>query len=940
MRWRDQTLIDHSVGSKQQTTRELWTTSWLRSSTYSTVILLIVGVLCTSNGVEATRLAGTRCTRNSLNLGNIIGQLMEGYDTHLLPEADGVNVTIELHVQGVSGISEITGDFELDIMYSEIWLDPRLSFKSDFREKMWTPTICIINSKDAAIHRSPSENTFVILYEHGLVWSNFRLKVKAPCKMDLKMFPFDSIQCQLVFESYSFNTDEVRLLWHDVPVTMMENVELPDFDLIGWSTDHQRLEYPNGVWDRAQVKFTFARRYGFYLFQSYFPTSLTVISSWVTFLSLTSKVGVFSLLALTFQFGNVLRHLPRVSYIKCLDVWMIFSVIFIFCTLVEMAIVCQLSRWERERQIGSKVLGHWLNQIRKTRKNDGKSNGSEANGLKKRFLLKPISPPVTPKLDRDASPADAVTPTTESVASPRGRLVNAFKRAASGSPSPQLSTNDLTSAATTPLTNAITKPGDDEEEVSFATGRQSKRKRLWQDIVSRVSQLWSKDREWTLTSIQLLCIPSATQMSTGFFRLGGLVPDYQCLDSNNTFYLTSNEVRRNSSHACSMVKGCSNLQTHNAWVSIYEEFMWVCEPDYIGSTISSLLPILHLIAHFFSGHLTGICAYFIGHWRRLLLIMNIFGIPAVFLLGFFVESPRFLIQNGKYQQAATSMNRIAWFNGKDTRFTADDMHMIQSFSASHAPRNKKVYILASVLKLASCILFDFSDDYWKLVFKTNFTFNIKFVVSVNILHAVIFFNIQDLSGNPLMNVSLMGLLRLWTPFIAILLETKFKQFGRKRLMVGSLSMTMLCFMVMLVIDVLELPGTARTIGTSAVMLAGLVWIAYKLYTTELFPTVIRSIALGTFSIAAQFGSIVGPQLIYIRKYWHSAPYAACVCALFLATVLAAILLPETKSEGLLDTVHDAKRRLLAFERSQQKRSLILTSKDEQTSPEQQPLTKI
>jgi hypothetical protein len=39
------------------------------------------------------------------------------------------------------------------------------------------------------------------------------------------------------------------------------------------------------------------------------------------------------------------------------------------------------------RQIGSKVLGHWLNQIRKTRKNDGKSNGNEANGVKKRFLV-------------------------------------------------------------------------------------------------------------------------------------------------------------------------------------------------------------------------------------------------------------------------------------------------------------------------------------------------------------------------------------------------------------------------------------------------------------------------------------------------------------------------------------------------------------------------
>uniref|UniRef100_A0A0N5BQG5 Neur_chan_LBD domain-containing protein n=1 Tax=Strongyloides papillosus TaxID=174720 RepID=A0A0N5BQG5_STREA len=337
-----------------------------------------------------------RCTRNSLNMGNIINSLLKDYDTHLLPDTDGVNVTIELHVQGVSGISEITADFELDIMYSEIWSDKRLSFhhlnvcatnitvKSDFRNKIWTPDTCIINSKESAIHSSPSENTFVILYQTGMVWSNFRMNVRAPCTMDLKMFPFDRIECRLTFESYSFNRDEVRLLWHSNAVTMMEKVELPDFDLIGWTTHRKQMDYPNGVWDRAQVNFTFARRYGFYLFQSYFPTSLTVISSWVGFFfdvrSVSARItlGVSSLLALTFQFGNVLRHLPRVSYIKCLDVWMIFSVIFIFCTLVELAIVCQLNRWERERQIGSKVLGHWLNQIKKNMRNEkNKGNGKE-----------------------------------------------------------------------------------------------------------------------------------------------------------------------------------------------------------------------------------------------------------------------------------------------------------------------------------------------------------------------------------------------------------------------------------------------------------------------------------------------------------------------------------------------------------------------------------
>ncbi|KIH55402.1 hypothetical protein ANCDUO_14441, partial [Ancylostoma duodenale] len=164
----------------------------------STVFLCLL--LRTAYGIGGV--ASRKCSRNSINLGQLIDTLLTDYDVHLLPESEGVNVTIELHVQeisrtvkilkilpldyendpmfvivdclailqGVSGISEITGDFSLDVMYSEIWQDPRLAFKhlnvcatnitlkSDFRKKIWTPDTCIINSKSSSIHSSPSEN--------------------------------------------------------------------------------------------------------------------------------------------------------------------------------------------------------------------------------------------------------------------------------------------------------------------------------------------------------------------------------------------------------------------------------------------------------------------------------------------------------------------------------------------------------------------------------------------------------------------------------------------------------------------------------------------------------------------------------------------------------------------------------------------------------------
>lgn len=109
---------------------------------------MVVALASEDYFIFAQRVASGGCSRNSINLGKIIDSLLHNYDTHLLPNEQGTNVTIELHVQGITGISvssrplssallytpsalpqELTADFELDVMYSEIWRDSRLAFK-------------------------------------------------------------------------------------------------------------------------------------------------------------------------------------------------------------------------------------------------------------------------------------------------------------------------------------------------------------------------------------------------------------------------------------------------------------------------------------------------------------------------------------------------------------------------------------------------------------------------------------------------------------------------------------------------------------------------------------------------------------------------------------------------------------------------------------------
>uniref|UniRef100_A0AC35F589 Uncharacterized protein n=1 Tax=Panagrolaimus sp. PS1159 TaxID=55785 RepID=A0AC35F589_9BILA len=188
---------------------------------------------------------------------------------------------------------------------------------------------------------------------NGTVWVNYRLSVKAPCELDesgFRLFPFDTRRCTLLFESYSHNSEEVTLHWMHEPITLVRKIQLPDFDLVRWETRKENMFYPNGYWDQLQAEFTFKRRYGFYILQAYVPTYLTIIVSWVSFcmepkaLPARTTVGVSSLLALTFQFGNILKNLPRVSYVKAMDVWMLGCITFVFATMVELAFVCYITR--------------------------------------------------------------------------------------------------------------------------------------------------------------------------------------------------------------------------------------------------------------------------------------------------------------------------------------------------------------------------------------------------------------------------------------------------------------------------------------------------------------------------------------------------------------------------------------------------------------------
>ena len=127
--------------------------------------------------------------------------------------------------------------------------------------------------------------------------------------------------------------------------------------------------YPPGAFPCLEVVFVVKRDLSYFLMQYYITSIMTVILSWVSFwISVDAVVarvnlGLVTVLTLTMQSAVSKGQLPRVSYIKAIDVWMSTCLIYAFASLIEFAIV---NVWSRRDDRRSRAADAWANLRRRT----------------------------------------------------------------------------------------------------------------------------------------------------------------------------------------------------------------------------------------------------------------------------------------------------------------------------------------------------------------------------------------------------------------------------------------------------------------------------------------------------------------------------------------------------------------------------------------------
>merc|ERR1712077_129695 len=120
---------------------------------------------------------------------------------------------------------------------------------------------------------------------------------------------------------------DVVMYWRDQPVVGVEKAELPQFTIKKFETNERKIKLATGTYQRLSLSFRLQRNIGYFVFQTYLPSILIVswVSFWISHEATSARValGITTVLTMTTISTGVRSSLPRISYVKAIDIYLV-----------------------------------------------------------------------------------------------------------------------------------------------------------------------------------------------------------------------------------------------------------------------------------------------------------------------------------------------------------------------------------------------------------------------------------------------------------------------------------------------------------------------------------------------------------------------------------------------------------------------------------------
>ncbi|OXB80419.1 UNVERIFIED_CONTAM: hypothetical protein H355_003475, partial [Colinus virginianus] len=286
-------------------------------------------------------------------------------------------------------VYEYRKDYTLTMYFQQYWRDKRLAYAGiplnltlDNRvaDQLWVPDTYFLNDKKSFVHGVTVKNRMIRLHPDGTVLYGLRITTTAACMMDLRRYPLDEQNCTLEIESYGYTTDDIEFYWRggDNAVTGVERIELPQFSIVEYRLVSKNVVFATGkyyhlptwcliffcmtiivllitvinslrtvvcAYPRLSLSFRLKRNIGYFILQTYMPSILITILSWVSFWinydasAARVALGITTVLTMTTINTHLRETLPKIPYVKAIDMYLMGCFVFVFLALLEYAFV-------------------------------------------------------------------------------------------------------------------------------------------------------------------------------------------------------------------------------------------------------------------------------------------------------------------------------------------------------------------------------------------------------------------------------------------------------------------------------------------------------------------------------------------------------------------------------------------------------------------------
>ncbi|KAH0622214.1 hypothetical protein JD844_024324 [Phrynosoma platyrhinos] len=271
--------------------------------------------------------------------------------------------------------------------------------------------------------------------------------------------------------------------------------------------------------------------------------------------------------------------------------------------------------------------------------------------------------------------------------------------------------------------------------------------------------------------------------------------------------------------------------------------------------------------------------------------LSITTLPFVLCCWMLPETPFWLLTEGRFEEAQKVINTMARWNKVSSPCKISELCSVQDglVSSRTGDNDNSPVKKHNILDL-------FRN--WHIAKRTITIWLVWFTGSLG--YYVFSLSSVNLGGSEYLNLFLIGVVELPAYVIACI---GMEKLGRRNTLIPFLlSSAVICAIVMLIPqDYNILIIVANMAGKFAIGVAfGLTY----LYTAELYPTVARSLAVGSGSMICRLGSVVAPFCVYLSSVWIFMPQLIVGVIAFLSGLLT-LMLPETLGKPLTNTWEEA-----------------------------------